>query len=85
MACTPACNEAAVLDLGSQWTDTDLKAWRTLKVRLGCFRDAAVTMSAVSVPFAIRTTGRLGLTLRTVRLVSDPAGAVCLPHAAGHA
>jgi len=85
MACTPVCKKAAALDLGSQWTATDINAWHTLKVRLGCFRDAAVAMNAVSMPFAIRTAGRLGLTLRTVRLVSDPAGAVCLPHAAGHA
>ncbi len=79
MSCEPACNEAVPLDLGSQWTAAAGGDWHTLKVRLGCFRDAAVNLGAVSAPFAIRTIGRLGLTLRSVRLVSDPAGALCLP------
>ena len=82
MGCTPACNEAAALDIGSQWAGTfDSGDWHTLKVTLGCFGDAAVNLGAVSAPLALRTTGKLALTLRSARLVSDPAGAICLPHA----
>jgi len=83
MGCTPACAAAAALDLGTQWAGARSGSdWRTLNVRLSCFRDAGVDLAAVSMPFALRTAGRLGLTLRSVRLASDPASAICLPRAA---
>ena len=82
MGCTPACGDAAALELGAHWAGAARGSdWRTLNVRLSCFRDAGVNLAAVSMPFALRTAGRLGLTLRSVRLVSDPASAICLPRA----
>ncbi len=82
MGCTPDCPAAAALALSAQQLGVAGGSdWRTLKVKLNCFRDAGVNLGTLSTPFALRTAGRLGLTLRTVRLVSDPAGSVCLPRA----
>jgi beta-glucosidase len=51
--------------------------WRELKVRLACFRDAGASIRATTEPFRLSTPGRLTLSLQTVKLTTDPAGAVC--------
>jgi beta-glucosidase len=51
--------------------------WRDLKIRLACFRDAGANIGAVTEPFRLSTAGRLTVSLRTVKLTTDPAGAIC--------
>jgi beta-glucosidase len=51
--------------------------WRELKVRLACFRDAGANLSAVAEPFRLSSSGSLTISLASVRLTTDPAGAVC--------
>jgi beta-glucosidase len=51
--------------------------WRTVKVKLACFRKAGEDLSAVSVPASIRTAGRLGLSIAEVKVVANQNDAVC--------
>jgi beta-glucosidase len=51
--------------------------WRELKVRLACFRDAGANIGAVAEPFRLSTAGRLTISLQSIRLTTDPAGAIC--------
>jgi beta-glucosidase len=78
LGCVPACPGNAALEVAHLLrAATAVDGWQTLKIRLSCFREAGTVLSAIDAPFALRTAGHLGLTLRTVRLVSDPAGAIC--------
>ena len=53
--------------------------WHTIKVKLSCFRDAGADVERVVEPFSLHTAGHLRLTVSTIQLVSDPAGAICPP------
>ncbi|QUD88273.1 glycoside hydrolase family 3 protein [Phenylobacterium montanum] len=59
--------------------------WRQVKVKLACFREAGADLSSVTEPFALATHGGFGVSLRAVKLSTDPTGAVCLPKARGGA
>jgi beta-glucosidase len=50
----------------------------SLKVKLVNFRENGADMGKITQPFVLTTNGKLQLTIRTLRLVSDPAGAVAL-------
>ncbi len=77
VACGPTC--AAGLDLTPTLAQSPLGEWRSVKVKLACFRDAGADLSNVGEPFVLATRGGLSVSLRAVKLSSDPAGAVCLP------
>ena len=81
MGCEPGCDGAAALQLDDELAQATIGEWRTLKVKLTCFQDAGVDMAKVSRPFELRTRGRLGITLLSAQLTSDPSGAVCPPRA----
>ena len=51
--------------------------WRTLKVKLSCFREAAADMTKVTAPLGLRTGGRLGLSIGDVALAANTGDAVC--------
>jgi beta-glucosidase len=68
---------AGAVDIGPILTGAPIGEWRTLKVKLACFRDAGTDLAKLTQPFVMTTAGKLSLSLRTVRLSSDPAGAVC--------
>jgi beta-glucosidase len=65
------------LDLGPTLAAAPVGEWRTLKIKLSCFREAGTDLTKVSDPFSITASGALGLTVKAVRLDADPAGAVC--------
>jgi beta-glucosidase len=67
------------VDLTSTLNQATPGEWRSVKVKLSCFRDAGADVSKVSEPFVLNTSGRLRLSLTTVQLSSDPAGAICPP------
>ena len=75
LGCGPACGSA--LDLTPTLAAATPGEWRTLKIKLACLRDAGADVSKVTEPFALSTAGRLRLSLSSVQLSSDPAGAVC--------
>ena len=72
---------AGGLDLTETLTSARAGEWRQVKVKLACFRDAGADLSQVGEPFVLATGGRLSVSLRAVRLSTDPSGAVCLPKA----
>ena len=80
LGCAPACQGGAALEMANALgAAPGADGWQTLKVRLACIRDAGTALQAIDAPFVLRTAGHLGITLRTLKLVSDPAGAICPP------
>jgi beta-glucosidase len=67
------------VDLTSTLNQATPGEWRSVKVKLSCFRDAGADVSKMSEPFVLNTSGRLRPSLTTVQLSSDPAGAICPP------
>jgi beta-glucosidase len=67
----------AGLDVTPALAGASTGEWRELKVRLACFRDAGASIGAVAEPFRLSTTGRLAISLESVKLTTDPAGATC--------
>ena len=76
MNCGAAC--AGALDVTPILNAAPLAQWQTLKVRLSDFQKAGTDMSKIAEPFVVTTAGRLTLSLKSVRLGSEPAGAVKL-------
>ena len=78
LGCAPSCPGSAALEVAPVLgAAAAAEGWQTLKIRLSCFRDAGAELKAIDAPFVLRTAGQLGITLRTVGLVSDPVGAIC--------
>jgi beta-glucosidase len=77
MGCGPACRNIGSLRLEPFLTAVPVGEWRTLKVNLSCFREAGADLARIAEPFVITTDGGLALSLRSVRLEADPAGAIC--------
>ena len=75
IGCGPGCGGA--VDLTSTLNQATPGEWRSVKVKLSCFRDAGADVSKVTEPFVLKTSGRLSLSLTTVQLSSDPVGAIC--------
>ncbi|MGR4864557.1 glycoside hydrolase family 3 protein [Caulobacter sp. LARHSG274] len=51
--------------------------WTSLKVSLKCFQAAGTDVAKVAAPFELTTAGKLVVSLQSVKLTTDPAGAVC--------
>jgi beta-glucosidase len=51
--------------------------WRTVKVKLSCFRARGADMSRVSTPIEITTSGRLALSISELKLAANDGDAVC--------
>ena len=51
--------------------------WKSLKVPLKCFQAAGTDVTKVTTPFALSTPGSLTVSLQTVKLTTEPAGATC--------
>jgi beta-glucosidase len=51
--------------------------WRTVRVPLKCFRDKGGDVAKVSEVFAVASAAPLTFAVADLRLVTDPAGAVC--------
>lgn len=80
VACGAHCG--AALDLTPLLKAAPPGQWQSVKVKFSCFRDAGADVAKMTEPFELGTAGSLRLSLSTVQLVSDPAGAVCPPAAA---
>lgn len=75
VGCGESCEGA--LDVSALLVAAPVGEWRTLKIRLDCFRKVGANMARVAEPVILRTTGPLELSIAEVRLVADPTGAVC--------
>ncbi|MFJ6023489.1 glycoside hydrolase family 3 N-terminal domain-containing protein [Brevundimonas sp. NPDC092305] len=51
--------------------------WRTMKVRLSCFRDAGANVASADVPFVLAATGALTITVEDIRLAPNNNDTVC--------
>ena len=68
---------SAGLDLTEILNAAPPAQWRTLKVRLSCFRDAGADLAAVETPFQLTTQGALTISVSEVRLASNEGDAIC--------
>jgi beta-glucosidase len=74
----------ATVDLGALFRSADPApgagretAWRTLTLPLACWSGMQADLSAVDVPLAIETTGRLALEIGDIRYLRAAAGSGC--------
>ena len=51
--------------------------WRTVKLKLSCFRGAGEDLTAVETPFNLHTTGALAISIAELRLTPNQNDAVC--------
>jgi beta-glucosidase len=79
MRCGEGCG--ASLDLTEQLNAAKPGQIATVKVKLINFREHGADMGTIAQPFVMTTNGKLTMTIKTVRLVADPAGAVTLAKA----
>jgi beta-glucosidase len=70
-------NRAASLDITKLLSQGSPKEFRTLKIKLSCFREAGADMSSVTSPFTLTTSGALSLTFTDLRLATNEGDAVC--------
>jgi beta-glucosidase len=70
------------LDLTPTLASAPVGEWRTIKVRLSCFRDAGADLSAVDRPFLLTATGPLAVAVSEIELASNEGDAVCPARAA---
>ena len=75
MACGDNCS--GKLDVTSLITAAPGAGWRTIKIKLSCFRTAGAKMDRVTAPFELATDGRFSLAFSELRLVSNEGDAVC--------
>jgi beta-glucosidase len=80
IACGAGC--MTNLDATPQFEAAKVGQINTLKVKLMNFRGSDFNrLGQVTEPFVLATSGKLGITVKTVRLVADPTNAVTLAEA----
>lgn len=67
----------AGIDLTPFLGQAPIGQWRTLKVRLSCFRDAGVDLTALGRPFQLSTDGATTVSVSEIRLASNEGDAIC--------
>lgn len=67
----------AGIDLTPFLGQAPIGQWRTMKVRLSCFRDAGVDLTALGRPFQLSTDGGLTVSVSEIRLASNEGDAIC--------
>lgn len=73
------------LDLTPVLAASAVGQWRSVKIRLSCFKQAGADLARTETPFTLATGAPAGLSLATVRIVSDVSDAICpaaIPNAA---
>ena len=75
LSCGPSCG--ASLDATSLFTGAEAAGWRTVKIKLSCFKARGADMARVSSPFALTTNGRFALSFTEIRLASNEGDAGC--------
>ncbi|MFN3668195.1 MAG: glycoside hydrolase family 3 N-terminal domain-containing protein [Brevundimonas sp.] len=70
------------LDLTPVMTSAPIGEWRTVKVRLSCFRDAGADLAAVERPFILSTDEAFAVSVSEIQLASNEGDAICPARAA---
>ena len=68
---------AGKLDVTPMLAASPVGEWKSLKISLKCFQAAGTDVAKVTAPFALSTPGAMTVSLQSVKLTTDPAGAVC--------
>jgi beta-glucosidase len=61
----------ASYDIQAQLTAVPLGKWQDVAIRLNCFAEKGVQMSQVAVPFELRTSGAINLSINHIRLAPE--------------
>lgn len=69
--------QGGAVDLTSLFNAAPLGEWRSVKIRLSCFRDAGASLAAVETPFQLGTSGRFTVSVSEVRLASNENDTIC--------
>ncbi|MGQ3049888.1 MAG: glycoside hydrolase family 3 protein [Niveispirillum sp.] len=72
-----AIGQGAALDLTPTLAASPVGQWRSVKLRLSCFKQAGAQLKAVETPFTLASGAPAGLSIATVRIVSDVSDAIC--------
>ncbi len=72
-----AMGRGAALDLTPTLRLAPAGQWRSVKLRLSCFKQAGADLKKVDTPFTLATGAPAGLSIATVRIVSDVSDAIC--------
>ena len=67
----------AAVDLTSLFGAAPVGEWRTIKVRLSCFRDAGADLAAVERPFQLVSERAAVVSVSEIRLASNESDTVC--------
>lgn len=67
----------AMFDVSPVLKTAPVGEWRTLKIRLSCFRQAGADLAAVDSPFRLQTADSLSLSVAEIRLASNENDSVC--------
>ncbi len=65
------------LDITKMLRAAPVGQWRTVKMKLSCFRPAGATLAAVETPFALDTVGAFTVSVSEIKLASNENDAAC--------
>jgi hypothetical protein len=68
------------VDLAQSFRSARAGSWATLTIPIACLRPSGGTLERVSAPFALESSGRLGVSFDDIRIVRE-AAATCPPQA----
>ncbi|MBO9707179.1 MAG: exo 1,3/1,4-beta-D-glucan glucohydrolase [Caulobacter sp.] len=77
IGCADDASCAGTLDATALVKAAPVGEWRSVKLKLSCFRAAGARMDHVTAPFAVGTDGKLALSITEVKLASNEGDAVC--------
>ena len=75
VACGPGCGAAT--DVSAVLAAAPIGQWRSVKIKLSCFRAAGADMGRVTIPFRLTTAGAFSLAFSEIRLTSNEGDAIC--------
>jgi len=65
------------IDVTDIFRDAPIGQWRTIKVRLSCFRDAGTDVGAVELPFQLATSEAFTVSVSEIRLDANQNDTIC--------
>ncbi|RZI99519.1 MAG: glycoside hydrolase family 3 protein [Brevundimonas sp.] len=69
--------QGGAVDATSLFREAPVGQWRTVKIRLSCFRDAGAAVGAVEIPFQIGTASAFTVSVSEIRLDANQNDTVC--------
>ena len=72
-----SADDTGTVDVTSSFAAQAGQPWQTAYIRLSCFEQAGLDMSAVAYPLVIRAGEGLVLQLESAEIVANPGDAAC--------